>query len=173
VKHSTVLAVILRFYLFFYWRTYMADCGGSCAINNSEDGVAIKELQITVGKESILSEVKQGKHTFYVDETSVWGGKDSSPDPWDYILGGLGGCIAISLRQYATKHSLKLEKAEITLSYTYDENAGNSPYKVDKSIKLVGDLTVEEREQLFIISNSPAQKMLTKGMDITSSLVLS
>ncbi len=148
----------------------MADCGGSCSINKSEDEVAIKEVEISVGNKSILSEVKQGKHTFYVDETGVWGGKDSYPDPWDYILGGLGGCIAISLRQYATKHSLKLEKAKITLSYTYDEYATNTPYKVDKVITLIGDLTSEERERLLLISNSPAQKMLTTGMDIKSSL---
>lgn len=146
----------------------MANCGKSCSNIGQEDEDKIKVIKVSVGKKGIVSKVNSGKHTFYTDETETWGGKDSYPDPWDYIIGGLGSCIAIAIRQYATKHFIMLDRAEITLEYSYNLNSVASPYKIEKRIKFFGNLSDEEKERLILISESPAEKMLIKGIDITT-----
>lgn len=147
----------------------MSNCGGSCSKMSDIEESEVKTLKISVEKSEIVSKVVTGKHTFYSDETSTWGGHDRFPDPFDYIIGGLGSCIAISIRQYATKHFIMLDRAEITLSYTYDLN-NERPYKIDKKIKFFGNLSDEEVARLIMISDSPAQKMLNKGVEIITTL---
>ncbi len=146
----------------------MAGCGGSCSITETQDEEQ-RDITVSVGKDSIISTVHSGKHEFLSDETKSWGGEDSYPDPWDYIIGGLGSCIAITIRQYATKHFIQLEKAEITLTYHYDEFAEGSPYIINKSIEFFGNISDEEKERLLSVSNSPAQKMLTRGVKVITS----
>ncbi len=96
----------------------MANCGGSCSKAPVEEKKE-KILTVSVEKGSIISKVQGDTHTFYSDETPTWGGKDQYPDPWDYIIGGLGSCIAISLRQYAnnspTSSTLTLKPNAIVL----------------------------------------------------------
>ncbi len=143
----------------------MVGCEGLCGQTEEQLEDENKIVNITVDK-SIISKVQTKKHIFYSDETPEWGGNDEYPDPWDYILGGLGACITTTIRQYADKHFMKLERAEVELTYSYDLSSDSSPYIVDKKIKLIGDLSEEEKDRLLLISNSPAQKMLTRGIDI-------
>lgn len=144
----------------------MAECSGSCPIPDNNNEESPKILDITVGSDSIVSKMKSGKHSFYSDETERWGGKDRYPDPFDYIIGGMGACITTTLRQYADKHKIKLEKAQVILEYKYDLDSKTSPYIIEKKVILEGDLSDEERERLLLISNSPAQKMLERGIDV-------
>lgn len=144
----------------------MDSCNGSCPITESIDDNKPKNIKISVEKGSIVSKVKNGKHTFYSDETEEWGGKNRYPDPWDYIIGGLGACITTTIRQYADKHNIKLERAEVNLEYKYDLSSSGSPYIVEKKVLLFGDITNEEKERLLLISDSPAQKMLERGLDV-------
>lgn len=150
----------------------MAECSGSCSISKTQEEEAVKTVSVSVEKGSIISKVSAGKsHVFYTDETPEWGGDDKYPDPWDYILGGLGSCIAVSLRQYSDKHSIALDRAEVFLEYTYDEQAENSPYKVTKKLRFFGDLSPEEIDRLVLVSDSPAQKMLTRGLEINTVVI--
>lgn len=144
----------------------MANCSGTCPKPDNINEESPKKLNITVESNTIVSKVKSRSHTFYSDETNNWGGKDRYPDPWDYILGGLGACITTTLRQYADKHKIKLEKAEVLLEYKYDLGSKPSPYIVEKKVVLTGDITEEERDRLILISDSPAQKMLERGLDV-------
>lgn len=144
----------------------MSDCNTGCPKIQDKDEDAPKSLNISVEKSSIVSKIKSGKHSFYSDETENWGGKNRYPDPWDYILGGLGACITTTLRQYADQHSIKLDRAVVHLDYEYDLSSSDSPYIVNKTVELEGDLSPDERERLLLISNSPAQKMLERGIDV-------
>lgn len=144
----------------------MASCSGSCPITNNIDDDKSKKIKISVEKSSIVSKVKSGKHSFYSDETEEWGGKSRYPDPWDYILGGLGACITTTLRQYADQHNINLERVEVNLEYKYDLSSSGSPYIVEKQVLLFGDISNEEKERLILVSDSPAQKMLERGLDV-------
>ncbi len=63
-----------------------------------------------------------------------------------------------------------MERAVVNITYKYDEFAERTPYIVEKEVLLYGDLSAEEVERLELVSNSPAQQMLTKGMDIRTNI---
>lgn len=167
--------MMLQFYSRLYHReNKMSDCQGACSIasTKSNSTIAIKSISASVEKQSIQTKLSAGKHSFYADETPQWGGIDEYPDPWDYILGGLASCIAITLRQYADSNSIPLEKAEVLLNYYFAEKANQSPYKVTKSIRFVGNLSDEQKKELIRISDSPAQKMLETGLVVETVAAL-
>ncbi len=60
-----------------------------------------KTLTATVGPDSIVTTLNVRDHTFTCDETPYYGGEDTAPDPYDYIMAGLASCTAITLRMYS------------------------------------------------------------------------
>jgi putative redox protein len=84
---------------------------------NYENEPPLKEVVAVVGAKSIETDLTVRGHRFCCDETEPLGGHDSAPDPYDYILAGLGACTAISLRQYADRKQWPLDKVEIRLTY--------------------------------------------------------
>ena len=49
------------------------------------------------------------------DEPPPAGGADSGPTPYEFLLGSLAACIAITLRLYATHKTIPLTGVEVTL----------------------------------------------------------
>lgn len=48
-------------------------------------------------------ELISGKHHYIIDKPESFGGGDTGPAPYDYLLAGLAACTMITLRIYA-KH---------------------------------------------------------------------
>lgn len=48
-------------------------------------------------------ELSSGKHHYITDKPESFGGGDTGPAPYDYLLAGLAACTMITLRMYA-KH---------------------------------------------------------------------
>ena len=77
----------------------------------------------------------------------------------------LGSCTSITLRMYARLKKLPLNKIIITLNK-------NDNGDIDRKIELIGDLTDEQRNRLFEISNKcPIHKALTNTVKINSKLI--
>lgn len=130
---------------------------------------APKNVTVTVGKHSIVTDITVRSHHFQCDETEEYGGEDRFPDPYDYILSGLASCVAITLRQYADRHNLALDRAEVRCSYE-KVNAPGMPKKdkITKAIKLIGQLSESDRARLMRVAKCPAHKMLDRGIEIES-----
>ena len=95
-----------------------------------------KFVTALVVEDSILTSVEVRGHQFQCDETEKYGGQDQHPDPYDYILSGLASCVAITLRQYADRHNMSLECAEVRCSYEKNNKPGAPKKdKITKSIK--------------------------------------
>ena len=94
--------------------------------------------------------VTAGRHTFEADEPNSAGGQDSGPSPYDYLMAGLGACTAMRLRSYAHRHNLALRQITIELRHeTIDAGAGTNIDEFHRLIYLDGDLTEEQRLELF------------------------
>ena len=127
-----------------------------------EDTVIVSE----VGPGPFVQSVTVRGHKLYADEPlSFPEGTDKGLSPNDFLLSSLGSCTSITLRMYARLKKLPLDKIIIKLNK--NENG-----EIDRKIELVGNLTDEQRNKLFEISNKcPIHKALTNTLKINSQLI--
>ncbi|HVK63470.1 MAG TPA: OsmC family protein [Polyangium sp.] len=109
-----------------------------------------------------------GPHALTGDELPEVGGDDRGPDPFELVLAGLGACTSMTVKVYADRKAWPLASVEVEVS---GEKRDGS-FLAKRSIRLVGDLTDEQRARLLDIANKcPVHKMLTGKIEIESSLV--
>ena len=119
-----------------------------------------------VGPGPFVQSVTVRGHKLLADEPlSFSEGTDKGLSPNDFLLSSLGSCTSITLRMYARLKKLPLEKIIITL------NRGENG-EIDRKIELTGNLTSEQKNRLFEISNKcPIHKVLTNSVKINSKLI--
>ena len=62
--------------------------------------------------------VSIGPHRLLADEPVAAGGEDTGPGPYDFVLAGLGACTSMTMRLYADRKSLPLERVTVTLKHS-------------------------------------------------------
>jgi putative redox protein len=119
-----------------------------------------------VGPGPFVQSVTVRGHKLLADEPlSFPEGTDKGLSPNDFLLSSLGSCTSITLRMYARLKKIPLEKIIITL------NRGENG-EIDRKIELTGNLTSEQKNRLFEISNKcPIHKVLTNSVKINSELI--
>ena len=119
-----------------------------------------------VGPGPFVQSVTGRGHKLLADEPlSFPEGTDKGLSPNDFLLSSLGSCTSITLRMYARLKKIPLEKIIITLNRS--ENG-----EIDRKIELTGNLTSEQKNRLFEISNKcPIHKVLTNSVKINSELI--
>ena len=119
-----------------------------------------------VGPGPFVQSVTVRGHKLLADEPlSFPEGTDKGLSPNDFLLSSLGSCTSITLRMYARLKKIPLGKIIITL------NRGENG-EIDRKIELMGDLTSEQKNRLFEISNKcPIHKVLTNSVKINSKLI--
>ena len=119
-----------------------------------------------VGPGPFVQSVTVRGHKLLADEPlSFPEGTDKGLSPNDFLLSSLGSCTSITLRMYARLKKIPLEKIIIIL------NRGENG-EIDRKIELTGDLTSEQKNKLFEISNKcPIHKVLTNSVKINSKLI--
>ena len=119
-----------------------------------------------VGPGPFVQSVTVRGHKLLADEPlSFPEGTDKGLSPNDFLLSSLGSCTSITLRMYARLKKIPLEK--IIISLNRGENG-----EIDRKIELTGNLTSEQKNRLFEISNKcPIHKVLTNSVKINSELI--
>ncbi len=119
-----------------------------------------------------------GRHQLRADEPESYGGDDTGPTPYEYLLAGLGACTSMTMRMYATRKGLALDRALVTLKHSRVhasdcEGCETTDAKVDRidvDIKLTGDLDAEGRRKILEISERcPVHRTLLSDMMIVTN----
>jgi len=135
------------------------------------DVVVVRET----GQGRFQQQVAVGPHRFLADEPVAAGGLDSGPGPYDLVLAGLGACTAMTLRIYAERKALPLERVTVELSHgrIHAADCENCETKegmidrIERAVVLTGQLDVEQRRRLMEIADKcPVHRTLTSEIDI-------
>ena len=122
--------------------------------------------------------VSIGPHRLTADEPVAVGGDDAGPGPYDLVLAGLGACTAMTMRMYADRKSLPLERVTVTLDHRkiHAEDCAECETRVgmldqfDRVISMEGALDAEQRKRLMEIADKcPVHRTLTSEIRIVTS----
>ena len=121
--------------------------------------------------------VSIGPHRMLADEPIAAGGEDSGPGPYDFVLAGLGACTSMTMRLYADRKSLPLERTTVTLKHNkiHAQDCAECETKegmldqIDLVIGMEGNLDAEQRKRLLEIADKcPVHRTLTSEIHIVT-----
>jgi uncharacterized OsmC-like protein/pimeloyl-ACP methyl ester carboxylesterase len=119
--------------------------------------------------------VTVGPHRMLADEPIAAGGEDTGPGPYDFLLSALGACKSMTMRLYADRKSLPLERATVTLSHSkiHAQDCAECETKegmldqINVAIGLEGALDAEQRKRILEIADKcPVHRTLTSEIRI-------
>src|SRR3981081_3739309 len=119
--------------------------------------------------------VSIGPHHLLADEPVAAGGEETGPGPDDFVLAGLGACTSMTMRLYAERKSLPLERVTVTLNHSkiHAEDCAECETKtgmldqIDRAIAMEGALDAEQRKKLMEIADKcPVHRTLTSEIHI-------
>jgi uncharacterized OsmC-like protein/pimeloyl-ACP methyl ester carboxylesterase len=123
--------------------------------------------------------VTVGAHRMLADEPVAAGGEDTGPGPYDFVLAGLGACTSMTMRLYADRKSLPLERVTVTLRHSkiHAEDCAECETKtgmldqIDRVIAVEGNLDAEARKKLMEIADKcPVHRTLTSEIRIVTQV---
>ena len=121
-----------------------------------------------------------GPHHLVADEPVAAGGADAGPGPYDLLLAGLGACTSMTMRLYADRKSLPLERVTVSLKhskiYAKDceecETREGMLDQIERDITMDGVLDAEQRKKLMEIADKcPVHRTLTSEIRIVTKAV--
>lgn len=125
-----------------------------------------------IGRDRYLTTLNAGKHAFYGDEPESEGGTDLAPNPYELVLAGLGACTCATLRMYADRKGMALDRLHVDLVMEIDRSGAEQIAKISRTLKFEGSLSDEERSALLRIAEKcPVHKLLTGKVEIETGLV--
>jgi uncharacterized OsmC-like protein/fermentation-respiration switch protein FrsA (DUF1100 family) len=121
--------------------------------------------------------VSAGPHRMLADEPVAAGGDDTGPGPYDFVLAGLGACTSMTMRLYADRKSLPLDRVTVTLKHSkiYAQDCAECETKtgmldqIERVIAMEGALDAEQRAKLMEIADKcPVHRTLTSEVHIVT-----
>lgn len=157
------------------WAMRYLDAAPAEAENIPEmpDGVVVQETRVS----HLQQMISVGKHRMIADEPVSAGGHDTGPGPYDFLLAGLGACTSMTMRLYADRKTIPLDRVTVTLKhgriYAKDceecETKEGMISKIDRVITMEGNLDAEQRKRLMEIADKcPVHRTLTSEIKIVT-----
>lgn len=121
-----------------------------------------------------------GTHRMLMDEPARLGGDDSGPTPFELLSAALAGCTSITLRMYAERKGLPLERVETEVAHLgkhavacADCVEGGEALldHFKRTVRLEGPLDAGQRQKLMEIAGKcPVHRTLEAGAHVVTEL---
>jgi putative redox protein len=140
-----------------------------------QEGVVVEETGEGRFRQSVLA----GPHRLVSDEPESMGGDDTGPTPYGLLLAALGACTSMTLRMYAERKGLPLERVRVRLRHEkihasdceQCETETGKLDRIDREIELTGDLDPAVRQRLVEIADRcPVHRTLHSELWIETRL---
>jgi uncharacterized OsmC-like protein len=124
---------------------------------------------------NFLQEISAGPHRLQADEPASVGGGDAAPDPYDYLMTGLGACTSMTVGLHARRRKFQLEKITVSLRHSRIhakdcedcETKEGMLDRIDVDLELTGPLSPEQHSELMkAAANCPVHRTLTHEINI-------
>ena len=134
---------------------------------------------VVSNENGLAQEIVSGKHHWRSDEPAPFG-TDTGPSPYELLLAGLGACTSMTLRLYAQKKGIDLQRIRIRLQHfrIHAEDCRNCETKeglldrIDREIELSGNLDEAQKLRLLeIAERCPVHRTLKSEISIQTSLL--
>lgn len=122
-----------------------------------------KTLKTTASwKGGMRVDAQAGDHKVIIDQPKAGGGKNEGPNPMEYLLFSLAGCLGTIAAIIANQERIKLESFDVSLEGDYDPayllgkteegRAGFTEIRV--SVNIEADMTDKEKQAFFDLIDS-------------------
>jgi putative redox protein len=145
------------------------------SVEHEASGWVKAHLETGVG---FRTEITVRDFAFVADEPKSEGGTDGGATPYEYLLGALAACTAMTLRMYAKRKAWPLEDVVVRLreARSHAADCGNCETeavgirRIEREVELRGAITDEQRERLLQIANRcPIKQTLERGLVIDTA----
>ena len=114
------------------------------------------------------------------DEPKPAGGADTGPTPYEFLLGSLAACTAMTLRLHANNTNIPLSGVDVTLEFDRehaedsndsDEHANGLTAGIKSRITIYGPVTKSQRTQLTeVATRCPVHKTLVNRISVNNTV---
>ncbi|MEH6951137.1 bifunctional alpha/beta hydrolase/OsmC family protein [Nitrobacter sp. NHB1] len=141
--------------------------------DQSSRSVVVRETRRSKFQQSVTV----GPHRLTADEPTSAGGHDTGPGPYDFLLAALGACTSMTMRMYAERKALPLDRVTVTLRHSkvHAEDCAECETKtgmldrIEREIAMEGTLDPEQRRKLMEIADKcPVHRTLTSEIRIVT-----
>lgn len=132
---------------------------------------------VSLSGDGFRTEIDAAGFTLIADEPASVGGTDTGPGPYEYLLASLGACTVMTLRMYARRKGIQLDRAEIALKHERIhakdcedcETTEGMVSKIFTRVALHGDFTDAQRDRMLEIAEMcPVHRTLTGEVKIVT-----
>ncbi len=128
------------------------------------------KVNASINKEHFKTEIVSGNNKIVSDEPALNGGKGEGLSPEELLCASLAACTAITLRMYADKKQLYVEKLDVEVALVKDEK--KPIFILSRKIRFSGDLDLKQKQILLSIADKcPIHNILSSQITIITTEV--
>ncbi|ADZ71328.1 bifunctional alpha/beta hydrolase/OsmC family protein [Polymorphum gilvum] len=159
------------------WASRYVGAGPKAAERAGEGSVEVAET----GYGTFQVAVRAGPHRLLADEPEGVGGLGSGPSPYDYLAGALGACTVMTLRLYADRKGLPVERisTRVTHAKVHAEDCldcsaqargkGGRIDRFERTIAIEGEIDPDTRARMLEIADKcPVHRTLEAGAAVVT-----